>query len=396
MAVPAHGTDAPGARTEPLSPLRRSTPLGAPVQRAALPVTAAAQPAQPTSSRPALGAPLATRPADAAPLKAPSGIPIGPPGDGRLGDAPRPATGPGGTSSAPPPFTAPVVQRSTAMPGAPGLPPVTPSSAHGTGTPTHRPAPLPQDTVTGPTGALPRTVRPTTTTGQHHPAHPVALTGRPPVTPVSVPPVSPAPVQRHAAKTPVPLRRTTPGATAGGPVARPYPTSGLPPMPAPGAAPATPTASPAPAVQRRPLPAPGAAGGAPVRPAAPPSPLAPPAQAAPVPVPVPLPVPTPAPRPLPAPPTPPAPVVQRRNAAPPPALRTPPRGAGGPPPGGDQGAADPAHAHAHPRPGFDPRALTDFQLDELTHRLTGRITRLLRTELRLDRERIGRLRDPRH
>ncbi|MEV5905362.1 hypothetical protein AB0L81_36535, partial [Streptomyces sp. NPDC052127] len=55
-----------------------------------------------------------------------------------------------------------------------------------------------------------------------------------------------------------------------------------------------------------------------------------------------------------------------------------------------------AHAHAHPRPGFDPRALTDFQLDELTHRLTGRITRLLRTELRLDRERIGRLRDPRH
>ncbi|MFI0977410.1 hypothetical protein ACH4SP_10320 [Streptomyces sp. NPDC021093] len=45
--------------------------------------------------------------------------------------------------------------------------------------------------------------------------------------------------------------------------------------------------------------------------------------------------------------------------------------------------------------GFDPRTLTDFQLDELTHKLTGRITRLLRTELRLDRERIGRLRDPR-
>jgi hypothetical protein len=51
---------------------------------------------------------------------------------------------------------------------------------------------------------------------------------------------------------------------------------------------------------------------------------------------------------------------------------------------------------AEARPGFDPRDLTDFQLDELTHRLTGRITRLLRTELRLDRERIGRLRDPRH
>ncbi|MGX1915044.1 hypothetical protein ACWIID_40410 [Streptomyces phaeochromogenes] len=44
---------------------------------------------------------------------------------------------------------------------------------------------------------------------------------------------------------------------------------------------------------------------------------------------------------------------------------------------------------------FDPRALTDFQLDELTHRLIGRITRLVRTELRLDRERIGKLRDPR-
>ncbi|TQE36902.1 extensin, partial [Streptomyces ipomoeae] len=49
-----------------------------------------------------------------------------------------------------------------------------------------------------------------------------------------------------------------------------------------------------------------------------------------------------------------------------------------------------------PAPHFDPRSLTDFQLDELTHKLTGRITRLLRTELRLDRERIGKLRDPRH
>ncbi|MFS8200423.1 hypothetical protein ACLVWQ_17270 [Streptomyces sp. CWNU-52B] len=44
---------------------------------------------------------------------------------------------------------------------------------------------------------------------------------------------------------------------------------------------------------------------------------------------------------------------------------------------------------------LDPRSLTDFQLDELTHRLIGRITRLVRTELRLDRERIGKLRDPR-
>jgi hypothetical protein len=44
----------------------------------------------------------------------------------------------------------------------------------------------------------------------------------------------------------------------------------------------------------------------------------------------------------------------------------------------------------------DPRELTARQLDELTHRLIDRITRLLRAELRLDRERIGRLRDTRH
>ncbi|WP_189785771.1 extensin [Streptomyces capitiformicae] len=49
-----------------------------------------------------------------------------------------------------------------------------------------------------------------------------------------------------------------------------------------------------------------------------------------------------------------------------------------------------------PDPQFDPRSLTDFQLDELTHKLIGRVTRLVRTELRLDRERIGKLRDPRH
>ncbi|WP_019884201.1 hypothetical protein [Streptomyces purpureus] len=45
---------------------------------------------------------------------------------------------------------------------------------------------------------------------------------------------------------------------------------------------------------------------------------------------------------------------------------------------------------------FDARALTGAQVDELTHRLIGPLTRLLRTELRLDRERIGRLRDSRH
>lgn len=44
---------------------------------------------------------------------------------------------------------------------------------------------------------------------------------------------------------------------------------------------------------------------------------------------------------------------------------------------------------------FDARTLSDGQVDELTHRLIGPLTRLLRTELRLDRERIGRLRDSR-
>ncbi|NEC49210.1 hypothetical protein G3I18_11565, partial [Actinospica acidiphila] len=75
----------------------------------------------------------------------------------------------------------------------------------------------------------------------------------------------------------------------------------------------------------------------------------------------------------------------------------------GPPPPYDPGPPPPYSAHdPHPGPGgppgaspFDPRSLTDGQLDELTHRLVGPLTRLLRTELRMDRERIGRLRDPR-
>ncbi|OSC70879.1 hypothetical protein B5181_08360, partial [Streptomyces sp. 4F] len=57
---------------------------------------------------------------------------------------------------------------------------------------------------------------------------------------------------------------------------------------------------------------------------------------------------------------------------------------------------DPPPAYtAVPAGGFDPRELTDFQLDELVHRIIGRVTRLVRTELRMDRERVGRLRDPR-
>ncbi|MCI3928230.1 hypothetical protein [Streptomyces sp. AN091965] len=46
-----------------------------------------------------------------------------------------------------------------------------------------------------------------------------------------------------------------------------------------------------------------------------------------------------------------------------------------------------------PEGAFDPKGLSDFQVDELVHRMVGRITRLIRTELRMDRERIGRLRD---
>ncbi|MFD9027732.1 extensin [Streptomyces parvulus] len=62
-------------------------------------------------------------------------------------------------------------------------------------------------------------------------------------------------------------------------------------------------------------------------------------------------------------------------------------------PAGD-GAELPGYT-AIPEGGLDPRQLTDFQLDELVHRIIGRVTRLVRTELRMDRERIGRLRDPR-
>ncbi|MBB0233132.1 hypothetical protein [Streptomyces calidiresistens] len=43
----------------------------------------------------------------------------------------------------------------------------------------------------------------------------------------------------------------------------------------------------------------------------------------------------------------------------------------------------------------DPLHLSEFQLDELSRKLLGRVIRLLRAELRLDRERIGRLRDNR-
>ncbi|MDF3303097.1 hypothetical protein P3H78_31705, partial [Streptomyces sp. K1PA1] len=64
-------------------------------------------------------------------------------------------------------------------------------------------------------------------------------------------------------------------------------------------------------------------------------------------------------------------------------------------PPGPSAPGGPPGYEAIPAGAFDPRALTDFQLDELAHRLVDRITRQIRTELRQDRERVGRLRDPR-
>ncbi|MFJ8160196.1 hypothetical protein ACIRBY_04610 [Streptomyces sp. NPDC096136] len=69
---------------------------------------------------------------------------------------------------------------------------------------------------------------------------------------------------------------------------------------------------------------------------------------------------------------------------------------GRPAPGAAVSPQDPPPEYtAVPAGAFDPRELTEFQLDELVHRIIDRVTRLVRTELRMDRERIGRLRDPR-
>ncbi|GHA91186.1 hypothetical protein GCM10010392_16910 [Streptomyces clavifer] len=80
----------------------------------------------------------------------------------------------------------------------------------------------------------------------------------------------------------------------------------------------------------------------------------------------------------------PAPVAVQRRAAPVAVHRS----------SGGQGST------ARPAPSvtsqFHPRDLKEDQVAELVHRLIGPMTRLLRTELRLDRERIGKLRDPRH
>ncbi|MFB4196336.1 hypothetical protein ACE11A_18510 [Streptomyces carpaticus] len=85
------------------------------------------------------------------------------------------------------------------------------------------------------------------------------------------------------------------------------------------------------------------------------------------------------------------PAVQRAPGS---APAAPPRPA--PPPAAVQRSGGPPVAARTASPeteSTDPLRLTEFQLDQLSHQLIGRVARLLRTELRLDRERIGRLRD---
>ncbi|MGW7416495.1 hypothetical protein [Streptomyces sp. NPDC054863] len=408
------------------------------------------------SVRPLLGAPLAARPAHATPL-GPSASPSGARRGTAPGHpAPLPVVGAADARgpeaahlSSPSPVAAPApapatVQRSTAHPlpastrtptvqrsAVPAVPlPVTPlRRAAGEPAETgHPPAPA----FSAPAASTPPTTAPTAPTGPvplpakasespalsgrspQTPFHQVSATPltaqpvRPVATPVhpprpataapasaargAVPPTHRPAVQRRTGPAAVPLRRTAPGATAL-PLARPRPATD-------GA-----TQAPSPTAPAQPIPP-----FAPAPPAPPAPPVLPSASAAPalptLPVPSALPV-------LPTPPTPSAlpapsaPAVQRAlSSAPPSPPRTgsrvssqgspppPPHIPATPPPAYDSGGRPPAD-HTVREAGFDPRTLTDFQLDELTHRLTGRITRLLRTELRLDRERIGRLRDPR-
>ncbi|WP_328761394.1 MULTISPECIES: hypothetical protein [unclassified Streptomyces] len=93
---------------------------------------------------------------------------------------------------------------------------------------------------------------------------------------------------------------------------------------------------------------------------------------------------------------------QAPPAEPPPPPYEPTAAHGAPPSGGRPAAVTavsqegpPPEYTAIPVGAFDPRDLTEFQLDELVHRIIDRVTRLVRAELRMDRERIGRLRDPR-
>ncbi|WP_338320572.1 extensin [Streptomyces lonarensis] len=110
-----------------------------------------------------------------------------------------------------------------------------------------------------------------------------------------------------------------------------------------------------------------------------------------------------------------APAVQRRPepAAPPPVVQRSavpavpaqsataewpaadpgPRRLGGLTPAGAGAALQPEPRPAADRSRLEIDRLTDRELDQLARRLISRVTRLVRTELRMDRERIGRLRD---
>ncbi|MFI1352425.1 extensin [Streptomyces sp. NPDC020898] len=161
----------------------------------------------------------------------------------------------------------------------------------------------------------------------------------------------------------VPLRRSAPAPTAGQPTVTPVRHA---PGPVPrGVGGSTPVQRTHPTPPRPPI-----AGGAPAQPPVPSAPAAVRIQR--------MAAPKSTPRSSPPPPSPP----------PPPASSAPQPKA--------QQAQQAQQAQAAARPSFNAKDLDDHQLDELTHRLIDRVTRKVRTELRLDRERIGKLRDPRH
>jgi hypothetical protein len=85
-----------------------------------------------------------------------------------------------------------------------------------------------------------------------------------------------------------------------------------------------------------------------------------------------------------------APVVRPGAVPPPPAPAPPPTS------GPAHNAPAPVARTAEAAPVAPARKTTPAELDELARRLVGPLSRLLRAELRLDRERVGRLRDPRY
>ncbi|EFL38110.1 conserved hypothetical protein [Streptomyces griseoflavus Tu4000] len=356
-------------------PLRRTAP-GPTVQRAPAPGVGSATPAVPSRIVPALrqahaAAALPRAGARPAVRRAPA------PGTGSAGRAVPSRTGPALSAlpSAHPTLPRPLTPG--AGPPSPAVPPGGGSAAPSL--PVQRmasaPSPLTPRTDARPDthpggflGGRERRQIGTTPTPMNHPA--LAPSGEPEPEPVARRPA----VQRlaHPERPPhgdaVPVRSAGPRAPVRPPVGGDVPVS----------------------VQRAPMPV---VTPVPPQPAAPVMPVQRFTSTPHVPPPVARPAPAPAPPPSP-------PVVQRapepgpnRTSAAPTSRGTPPspsKHTDSPP-----SVAGPTGRTPAPGPAFDPRSLTDFQLDDLTHRLVGRITRHLRTELRLDRERVGRLRDPR-